>query len=275
MVRGECRVAHENWSGRQMQGVRTVVAIVLGFVCGEANARVATGTPFADNMVLQRGVAVPVWGTAAPGEPVKVEFAGQSKTVKADAAGLWRVSLDPMSASSENRTMKVFGAEGGEEIKNVLVGEVWFASGQSNMECPIWGANPRYRDGKGGVMVQMTHRPLVRYAKNDRACSAEPEYGWKAEWRDFSPESFAWYCYNPDKSGPRGFEIAGEDGKFVAAELMNRLSKNGTVQGKELVVAAKDVPNPCRLRYLGGAHRAGSIYSLDSGLPPAPFEIGN
>ena len=491
-----------------MQGVRTVVAIVLAFVCGEGNARVATGTPFADNMVLQRGVAVPVWGTAAPGEPVKVEFAGQSKTAKADAAGLWRVSLDPMSASSENRTMKVFGAEGGEEIKNVLVGEVWFASGQSNMECPIWGANPRYRDGKGGVMVQMTHRPLVRYAKNDRAWSAEPEYGWKAEWRDFSPESFkdcfsrkalsavafyfalglhdalgvpigivdsskggsnidawtppsgyaghpclsdvaayrpsakwektmatsvidagyqqpsvlwnglvaawapfaikgliwyqgehnavhgdaarycekmhalydgwakefanpglklyfaqlapykinwfdlqmaqakfaaeeensamaatcdignlkdvhpndketvarrlllhalkrdygfsdiiddsavlkswrieegrfvcsfdgalAWYCYNPDKSGPRGFEIAGEDGKFVAAELMNRLAKNGTVQGKDLVVAAKDVPNPCRLRYLGGAHRAGSIYSLDSGLPLAPFEI--
>ena len=177
-----------------IQRLAKYLAIAATIVSIAANASFAgvlrTGTPFADGMVLQRGVAVPVWGTAAPGEPVKVEFAGQSKTAKADAAGLWRVSLDPMSASSENRTMKVFGAEGGEEIKNVLVGEVWFASGQSNMECPIWGANPRYRDAKGGMMTKMVRRPFVRFAKTPKRWSAKPAHGWKAGWRDFSPESF-------------------------------------------------------------------------------------
>lgn len=74
-----------------MQGVRTVVAIVLAFVCGEANARVATGTPFADNMVLQRGIAVPVWGTAAPGEPVKVEkeLLKNEKDASCDHCRVW------------------------------------------------------------------------------------------------------------------------------------------------------------------------------------------
>ena len=157
---------------------------------GSAEAKVATGTPFADNMVLQRGRAVAVWGTADAGEQVTVTFAGQTKTTKADAKGAWRVDLDAMSASKENRTLEVKGAANAETFKNVLVGEVWFASGQSNMECPIWGPNPRYRDGKGGVMTKSTVRPFIRYAKNNRVWSATPKKDWKAVWRDYSPASF-------------------------------------------------------------------------------------
>ena len=157
---------------------------------GSAEAKVATGTPFADNMVLQRGRAVAVWGTADAGEQVTVSFAGQTKTTKADAKGSWRVDLDAMPASKENRTLEVKGAANAEAYKNVLVGEVWFASGQSNMECPIWGPNPRYRDGKGGVMTKSTVRPFIRYAKNNRVWSATPKKDWKAVWRDYSPASF-------------------------------------------------------------------------------------
>ena len=155
-----------------------------------AEAKVITGTPFADNMVLQRGRAVPVWGKADPGEVVTVSFAGQVKKATADASGKWKVMLDAMEASKENRTMKVQGAANAEEIKNVLVGEVWFASGQSNMECPIWSSNPRYRDGQGKMMVLSTIRPFIRYAKNYQAWSITPREGWKGVWRDFSPESF-------------------------------------------------------------------------------------
>jgi len=154
-----------------------------------ASAEVKTGVPFADGMVLQRGRNVPVWGTAEPGEAVTVSFAGQTKTTTAGADGKWRVELDAMEASKENRTMSVNGAANTEEIKNVLVGEVWFASGQSNMECPIWGNNPRYRDGKGGIMTQMIHRSSVRYTVTGKKQTAEPRFDWKARWRELSPQS--------------------------------------------------------------------------------------
>ncbi len=168
--------------------VAAAVAAVLSALAAEA--KVATATPFADNMVLQRGRAVPVWGTADVGETVTVSFAGQVKSATADAKGAWRITLDPMPASKENRVLKVSGAANTEEIKNVLVGEVWFASGQSNMECPIWGPSPRYRDGQGAVMTASARRPFIRYAKNGRVWKTEPRYDWKAVWRDFSPASF-------------------------------------------------------------------------------------
>ena len=147
-------------------------------------------TPFADNMVLQRERPVRVWGTAEPGERVTVCFAGQTKSATADAGGAWRVNLDPMAASKENRVLTASGATASKSVRNVLVGEVWFASGQSNMECPIWGPNPRYRDGKGAMMTRTTNRPFIRYAKNPRVLSVKPRRDAVAVWRDFSPASF-------------------------------------------------------------------------------------
>ena len=102
--------------------VKMIVAAAAAFSAFAAEAKVATATPFADNMVLQRGRAVPVWGTADAGESVTVSFAGQVKSATADAKGAWRVTLDPMPASKENRVLKVSGAANTEEIKNVLVG---------------------------------------------------------------------------------------------------------------------------------------------------------
>ena len=168
----------------------------------EADARIEMGAPFTDGAVLQRGMPVPVWGRVAPragvtsapsfeGRKVKVSFAGQEKTAAVGADGKWKVVLDPMTASKESRTMKVceLGVEHGEEleIKDVLVGEVWFASGQSNMECPIWGSCARYRDMKGGFMTAMTRLPNVRYVKCERKWSAEP-VELSATWRKFTPE---------------------------------------------------------------------------------------
>lgn len=84
-------------------------------------------------MVLQRGVEAPVWGWAEQGEKVTVKFAGQVKSAMPDASGKWMVKLDPMQASAESRVMTITGKN---ELKldDVLVGEVWLASGQSNME---------------------------------------------------------------------------------------------------------------------------------------------
>ena len=464
---------------------RMILGLAVAACACAAEANVATGSPFADNMVLQRGRKVPVWGTADPGEKVTVEFAGQTKSAAADAKGEWRVTLDPMDASKESRVMKVAGASNAEEIKNVLVGEVWFASGQSNTECPIWGPSPRYRDGQGAVMTAAARRPFIRYVKNQKIPTREPRLGWKAVWRDYSPASFketfnhnlsamafyyalelhdalgvpvgiidsswggtriepwtpisgfaktpnvpekggcqtptylwngmvaafapyaiqgfiwyqgcsnagdglrycdkmhdlyngwakefqnpdlklyfvelapfsrswfavqqgqakfaaeeknaamvttcdignswdihpndkesvarrlvlhalkrdygfdgiiddapvlnswkiegdkfvmtfdnanSWYAYNADRSVAQGFEIAGKDGKFVPAKIVNK-GANGTLSGKELIVSAPGVKEPRRLRYLYSKPWIGSLYSFDSGLPLGPFEI--
>lgn len=86
-----------------------------------------------NNMILQRGVPAPIWGWADQGEEVTVSFAGQTKKAMPDKKGKWMIKLDPLKASSVNRVMSIKGSN---EIKvsNVLVGEVWLASGQSNME---------------------------------------------------------------------------------------------------------------------------------------------
>ena len=158
---------------------------------GTAFAHVELATPFSNNMVLQRDRAVPVWGTANPGERVCVSFAGSLAETKADTKGTWRVDLPPMKASKENRKLTVKGAVNEVIVCNVLVGEVWFASGQSNMECPIWGENPRYRDGKGAMMLQMTRRPFIRYAKNPKVWSVGPKKMIDVVWREMTPESAA------------------------------------------------------------------------------------
>ncbi|OWK37618.1 sialate O-acetylesterase [Fimbriiglobus ruber] len=91
---------------------------------------------FQDAMVLQRSVPVPVWGTAAPGEEVAVEFAGQRKVGRSDAKGNWAVKLDPLAAAAEGRDLTITAGRP-VRLRDVVVGEVWVAAGQSNMEWPL------------------------------------------------------------------------------------------------------------------------------------------
>jgi sialate O-acetylesterase len=93
---------------------------------------------FSDDMILQREKALPVWGTSTPGAAITVEFAGQTNMTTAASNGTWRVDLDPMVASTNARTLTVTAELEGFETTvvsffNILVGEVWLFSGQSNM----------------------------------------------------------------------------------------------------------------------------------------------
>jgi sialate O-acetylesterase len=91
---------------------------------------------FGDNMVLQRDKPVPVWGSADPGEKIVVGFAGQSKSCTAGSDGQWSVTLDPLKASGTPAELTVTGTNA-IKFENVVVGEVWLCSGQSNMEKPF------------------------------------------------------------------------------------------------------------------------------------------
>lgn len=92
---------------------------------------------FTDNAVLQQGVEVPVWGTATAGKNVSVRFAGQTKTVQAQGDGSWSLELSPLRAEAIGATMIVESGNDQLELHNLLVGEVWYASGQSNMQMTL------------------------------------------------------------------------------------------------------------------------------------------
>lgn len=112
--------------------VTGLALVVFGFLCQPAFAEVKLNPLFADNAVLQRDAEVPVWGTARAGEQVTVEIQGQKVTAKASADGKWLVRLKPLTAG-EPLTLTVTG-DNRITLTNVLVGEVWLCSGQSNME---------------------------------------------------------------------------------------------------------------------------------------------
>ena len=102
-----------------------------------------------NNMVLQQGQPVSIWGTATAGEKITVSFAGQTKITVTDAEGNWQVKLSSMKASSEPRKMIISGTNI-IELENILVGEVWLCSGQSNMEYPLDRKLKRYAASKRG-----------------------------------------------------------------------------------------------------------------------------
>ena len=98
-------------------------------------AEVSLAPLFQDGAVLQRDLPVPVWGRADAGSQVTVSFAGQSQTATADSGGAWKVTLKPMPASAEGRMMTISASgQADVQLKDLLIGEVWLASGQSNMQ---------------------------------------------------------------------------------------------------------------------------------------------
>lgn len=110
-----------------------------------ADQKLALAAPFTDNMILQRETEVPVWGFDAPGTEVMVEFAGQKRRAVTSKNGDWLVKLNPLAVSRTERTFKVTSNKSGSILlKGVLVGEVWFSSGQSNM---VWTAGKSMASG--------------------------------------------------------------------------------------------------------------------------------
>jgi sialate O-acetylesterase len=115
-----------------------LVTLSTAILAPAARGEVRLHPLFSDHAVLQAGMKAPVWGRAAPGERVTVEFQGQRRTAAADPAGRWQVVLDDLKAIAEPAELRVVPAAGEPiVVKDVLVGEVWLASGQSNMEWPV------------------------------------------------------------------------------------------------------------------------------------------
>jgi len=105
------------------------------WIATEVMADVRMPPIFCDHMVVQHDAPMPIWGMAEVGEKVTVRFAGQSHTETTDPQGKWLIRLDPIQVSAEGRILTISSNRGANlKINDVLVGEVWFCAGQSNME---------------------------------------------------------------------------------------------------------------------------------------------
>jgi sialate O-acetylesterase len=147
-----------------------------------ARAEVSLPSVLASHMVLQRDKPVPVWGWAAAGEKVTVSFAGQSKEATADAAGNWSVKLEPMPANATPQSLTVKGSN---EIKldDILVGEVWLGSGQSNMQWSVEAShNPQQE-------IADANHPNIRLFLVPLTSSPVKNNNVEASWTACSPQS--------------------------------------------------------------------------------------
>ena len=127
---------------------------------------------FTDHALLQQGVNLPVWGTATAREKVTVQFAGQTKTTHAGEDGSWRVELSPLKAHSAGSRMIVASGEQINEFRNVLVGEVWYASGQSNMQMTLDACARKIPAIRAIVEARATDH--IRVLRIDEADSPQP-----------------------------------------------------------------------------------------------------
>lgn len=141
--------------------------------------------PVCDHMVLQRDKSVPIWGFGDSNETVTVTFGGQTKSASADSAGKWMVKLDPLSASAESRKMVITAKTAARsiEVNDVLVGEVWLGSGQSNMAMTV-SSSANFEQEKNSA-----DQPLIRHFRDSSGPGSTPQAETKGKWEISSAQS--------------------------------------------------------------------------------------
>lgn len=140
---------------------------------------------FSDNMVLQQQQLVSVWGVDNPKAKVSVRGSwGSNATATTDAAGHWKLKLQTPKAGGPY-TLVVKGSKE-LTLKNVLIGEVWFCSGQSNMEMPVKGYPNQPIIGSNETILNSVN-DNIRFLNTPRSTSITPLYDVKGEWKAASP----------------------------------------------------------------------------------------
>jgi sialate O-acetylesterase len=155
----------------------------------QAAADVALPHIFSDHMVVQQGMPVPVWGTASAGEAVTVTLGGSKATVTAGDDGKWMVKLPALPAGGPFE-MTVAGSNT-VTIHDVLVGEVWLCSGQSNMDFTVAKTPKYYFAGTANetAEVQAANYPQVRMFSGEWVKSATPQGDIAGQWKVCTPEN--------------------------------------------------------------------------------------
>lgn len=174
---------------RKVVSMRHRWSFVLGIAFGSLlvfsrplAADVRLPAAFTDNAVLQRGIPVPVWGWADQGEQVTVKIGDQAKTATPDVkTGKWTVKLDPLPVGGPH-TLTVSG-KNNVTLKNVLVGEVWICSGQSNMQMAVGGVRGAKEE------IAAANYPKIRLISVPLRGTATPQDDFNGRWAECSPQT--------------------------------------------------------------------------------------
>jgi sialate O-acetylesterase len=159
------------------------IAACLLVAVGQARAEVKVPTIFSDNMVLQRDVPLRVWGQAAAGEKVTVSIGDASASTTADEKGAWAVKLPAMKYTpNQTGVTMTIKAANTITVKNILIGEVWIGSGQSNMEFELQGSI------QGKQAIAAADLPNIRLYHVPRTKNWYPKKDVDAAWKVCSPE---------------------------------------------------------------------------------------
>jgi len=165
-----------------LSGMFAILATAVVVFQQPAQADVRTPAVFGNGMVLQRDQSVPVWGWADPGEDVSVSFREQSKTTKAATDGKWKVTLAPLSLG-EPGTLTIQGADKTLTFTDVLVGEVWICSGQSNMQ---WNVNSGL---DADLEKAAANHPGIRIFSVPLTTADVPQEDVNATWQPCTPQT--------------------------------------------------------------------------------------
>ena len=165
-----------------MKSILPLVLLSSALLAVSARAELKLPAIIGDNMVLQQKQGDLIWGWDAPGTAVTVKFAGQTKNAKAGQDGKWMVKLDPVPANAKPQTMQIKGTTE-RELKNILVGEVWICSGQSNMQFAVasnWDAD---------IEIATAKYPQIHLITVPNVGTQEPQHDFKGEWKECSPQT--------------------------------------------------------------------------------------
>ncbi len=148
---------------------------------GQAAAEVRLPAVFSDHMVLQRDKPVKVWGWAEPGEKIRVSLSGRTADAVASPAGGWSLELPAMAAGGPHKM--TVAAKNTLKVRDILVGEVWLASGQSNMEFELKHA------GNAGHEIKSANYPQIRLLLVPRTAEGLPRDDLNARWSVCAPDN--------------------------------------------------------------------------------------
>ena len=160
---------------------RVLILLPLAFLSISSSAKISLSNIFGDHMVLQRDHENPIWGTASPGELVTVSISEQNHTALANQEGKWRLFLDPLPAGGPY-TLDVSGSNK-LSFEDVLVGEVWFCAGQSNMEWPVSRIN------HSEVELATASNSLIRLITIGKNGTQTPQDNVEGQWTIATTES--------------------------------------------------------------------------------------
>ncbi len=264
-------------------------AALLAIAC-TAHAGVKLPAIISDHMVPQNNATDAIWGWAAPGESVTVSIAGQTQATTAAANGRWNVRLEHLTASSEPQTLTVTGRNT-LTLDDVLVGEVWLASGQSNMEMRLKDKLHGSVDNADEEIAAAKYPAIRVFMHNDGYAiydlplpPAEPMADRPGQWVVCSLDTPAGFsamgCFfardlHARLRVPVGIVTAAVGGtpieawtSLAAQEAEPALKP--VLDGELVIVSSATVPNPSAVRYGWAANPRGNLVN-GATLPASPF----